>query len=321
MTVVVAEVMTDAVVLEDNSSQKEYYLKSEPKGSLFLCVELSLVSLNRILYFIGIKYIMLTLSTVQFAPIFGDKSANNKRIHSYIDSINSDIIVFPELCTTGYFFQSQVEAISASEPFSGETITALQHTATARNQIYVVGFAELGTDGKAYNSAALIMPDAKLSAVYRKTHLFYKERNCFAEGDTGFFVVEDTQRDVRIGMMICYDWRFPESARTLGLQGADIIVCPANLVTDVWHIVMPARALENKVYLAVANRIGTESAGGEELVFKGESAIWGYNGKIMAKSTADEESILTVIIDPAQTRNKSFNAFNDIFADRRPELY
>jgi predicted amidohydrolase len=264
---------------------------------------------------------MLTLSTVQFAPIFGDKATNIKTIHNFIDSIDSDIIVFPELCTTGYFFQSHEEALSAAEPFSGETIASLQQLSSTRNQIYVVGFAELGTDSNVYNSAALIMPDQNLTAVYRKTHLFYKERNCFAPGDTGFFVVEDRQRDVRIGVMICYDWRFPEAARSLGLLGADVIVCPSNLVTDVWHIAMPARALENKVYLAVANRIGTEIEGGEELVFKGESAIWGYNGRIMAKSGATEESILTVTIAPSQTRNKSFNAFNNIFADRRPEMY
>ncbi len=264
---------------------------------------------------------MLTLSTVQFAPIFGDKHSNIKTIHDFIDSLQSDIIVFPELCTTGYFFQSSEEAIAAAEPFSGETMTALQQKSTAHNQIYVIGFAELGDDGNAYNSAALIMPDANLTSVYRKTHLFYKESNCFAAGNSGFFVVEDAKRDVKIGVMICYDWRFPEAARSLALAGADLIVCPSNLVTDVWHIAMPARALENKVFLAVANRTGTETGGGEELVFKGESAIWGYNGKIMAKSGVDEESILTVTIDPAQTRNKSFNAFNNIFTDRRPEMY
>lgn len=264
---------------------------------------------------------MLTLSTVQFAPIFGDKAANISRINGFIDSLQSDIIVFPELCTTGYFFQNPEEALAVAEPFAGETINALQHKATERSQTYVIGFAELGDDGNAYNSAVLIMPDANLTAVYRKTHLFYKEGKCFAMGNTGFFVIEDKERDVKIGVMICYDWRFPEAARSLALAGADLIVCPSNLVTDVWHIAMPARALENKVFLAVANRTGTETAGGEELVFKGESAIWGYNGKIMAKSGIDEESILTVTIDPAQTRNKSFNAFNNIFTDRRPEMY
>ncbi|MBK9248197.1 MAG: carbon-nitrogen hydrolase [Ignavibacteria bacterium] len=263
---------------------------------------------------------MITLSTVQFAPIFGDKDANILKIHEVIDSLHSNIIIFPELCTTGYFFLNNDEALAASDQFDSDVIGALQRKSTQRHQIYVIGFAE-SDEGKVYNSAALIMPNPALTSVYRKTHLFYKERFCFSEGNTGFFVVKSDEFDISIGVMICYDWRFPESSRTLALKGADLIVCPSNLVTDVWHIAMPARALENKVYLAVANRIGTENRGGEELQFKGESGIWGYNGKIMAKSGVDEESILTVEIDPALTRNKKFNEFNDIFADRRPDKY
>lgn len=264
--------------------------------------------------------LMLTLSTVQFAPIFGDMAANVMSIHATIDSLKSDIIVLPELSTSGYFFQNSQEALEMSIPFDGEVLAGFQAKSSARGQIYVVGFAE--RDGeKSYNSAALLMPDPGLSMVYRKTHLFYKERFCFAEGDTGFVVVRDPERDISIGLMICYDWRFPESARTLALQGADLIVCPSNLVTDVWHIAMPARALENKVYLAVANRTGSEYRGGEEVSFKGESAIWGYNGKVMAKSGIHDESILTVEIDPALTRNKNFNEFNNIFTDRRPDRY
>ena len=263
---------------------------------------------------------MLTLSTIQFAPIFGRKHDNLVKIHQMIDSLESDIIVLPELCTTGYFFQNPQEAFDASDSFDGEMVAAFQAKSTERGQIYVVGFAE--RDGeKVYNSAALIMPDPALSSVYRKTHLFYKERFCFSEGDSGFIVVTDPKRDISIGVMICYDWRFPESARTLALKGADLIVCPSNLVTDVWHIAMPARALENKVYLAVANRTGSEFRGGEEVVFKGESAIWGYNGKIMAKSGVSDDSILTVEIEPSMTRNKNFNEFNNIFTDRRQGMY
>ncbi|MFW5702332.1 MAG: nitrilase-related carbon-nitrogen hydrolase, partial [Bacteroidota bacterium] len=128
-------------------------------------------------------------------------------------------------------------------------------------------------------------------------------------------------RDINIGTMICYDWRFPEAARTLALNGADLIICPSNLVTDVWHLVMPARALENKVYLAVANRIGRESSCGEELFFNGKSAIYGYNGQPMAIAGPEEEIVLSAEIDPAATRDKKFNEFNDLFSDRRPEMY
>ncbi|MFN8361168.1 MAG: nitrilase-related carbon-nitrogen hydrolase [Candidatus Kapaibacterium sp.] len=290
-----------------------------PSGFSFACTDS-----ERVYFIHSLSYYLmsvLTLSTVQYAPIFGDTIANIQKIHHLIDAVSSDIIVFPELATTGYFFQNEAESSAVAEAFTGETIRGLQAVATERRQIIVLGFAEKSDAGNIYNSAALLMPDPAFSMVYRKTHLFYKERFCFAEGDTGFVVVRDPERDISIGVMICYDWRFPESARTLALQGADLIVCPSNLVTDVWHIAMPARALENKVYLAVANRTGSEHRGGEEVVFKGESAIWGYNGKLMAKSGIHDESILTVEIDPALTRNKNFNEFNNIFTDRRPDRY
>jgi predicted amidohydrolase len=123
--------------------------------------------------------------------------------------------------------------------------------------------------------------------------------------------------------MICYDWRFPESARVLGLKGADVIVCPSNLVTNVWHIAMPARALENKVYVAVPNRAGEEVRGAENesVKFTGRSVIYSYNGSALAQAGAEEDEILTVEIDPLATRDKSFNALNDIFRDRRPDIY
>ncbi len=262
----------------------------------------------------------MKLSVVQFCPEFGAKEKNLKKVSDYASKIDSDIIVFPELCTTGYFFQSKEEVMKYAEPQDGPTVRAMQEISTAKDKIFVIGFAE--TDGeKVYNSAAVIMPDEQLTKVYRKTHLFYKERFCFSEGDTGFFVIEDKKRNIKIGTMICYDWRFPEAARSLGLLGADLIVCPSNLVTKIWDKVMPTRAIENKVYVAVANRYGKEIAGGEEVVFNGKSGIWKYNGELLMQAGASDETVLTVEIEPEKTRDKSFNPYNDIFGDRRPEFY
>jgi predicted amidohydrolase len=127
--------------------------------------------------------------------------------------------------------------------------------------------------------------------------------------------------DIRLGIMICYDWRFPESARTLALQGADAIICPANLVTTLSGKVFPARAIENKVYMIVANRIGTEQNAEEELLFRGESAIYDYSGDILAKASHEHEEVLYAMISPEKSRVKSFNSENDIFLDRRPDMY
>jgi predicted amidohydrolase len=270
----------------------------------------------------------MKLSIVQFTPVFGDKHENLRRILVHGERTDADLIVFPELCTTGYFFQSKEESAFYAETLGGETVEFFRAMAHAHDAMIVAGFVERGADGGVYNSALIISPDAV--HVYRKTHLFYKERFAFDEGNTGFFVVPHHRMDARIGTMICYDWRFPESARTLGLKGADVIVCPSNLVTNVWHLAMPARALENKVYLAVPNRAGEEqrvlanSNGNdatETVKFTGKSAVYDFNGTVLAEAGTHDDEILTVETTPAATRDKSFNAFNDIFTDRRPAMY
>lgn len=261
----------------------------------------------------------MKLTVVQFAPEFGEKEKNLKKIDDYAH-IKTDIIVFPELATTGYFFINREETTLYAEPFSGKSVSLMQSVSTSTKKIIVFGFAELYGD-KIYNSAAILFPNKNQSCVYRKSHLFYREFQCFSPGDTGFFTVYSEEFDLHLGTMICYDWRFPEAARTLALNGADLIVCPSNLVTDVWHISMPSRALENKVYFAVANRTGIEEREEESLLFKGASAIYSYNGSEMIKADATEETFLTVEFEPDKTRNKSFNQFNDIFKDRRKDLY
>lgn len=260
------------------------------------------------------------ISGVQFYPKFGEKENNISKIISFINNIDSDMIIFPELSTTGYFFQNENEVKNIAEEFSGQTVANIQKLASEQNKIIVFGFAEKDGDDY-YNSAAILFPDQHLSKVYRKTHLFYKERICFSEGNKGFFVIEDKSKDIKIGIMICYDWRFPEASRSLALLGADIIVCPSNLVTNIWRKVMPARAIENKVYFAVINRIGSENRNNEELFFNGDSAIYNYNGEVLDSAQVDNEKIITAEIFPEKTRNKSFNEINDIFADRRPKYY
>lgn len=262
----------------------------------------------------------LSVGLVQCAPVLGNMEANCQMISAAIQSADTDIIVFPELSTTGYLFTSKDILLPLALDIKSEVIKNFHEQAREKNAIVIIGFAERDNNAM-YNSAVLLFPEKQEPIVYRKTHLFYKEFLCFEQGNTGFFVIEDKERNVKIGTMICYDWRFPESARTLALKGADIIVSPSNLVTDVWHITMPSRALENKVYMAVANRYGSEKNEEEELIFKGESALWGYNGTIIAKAEKNGDAIIKGIINPAKTRDKAFNSVNDIFKDRRPEMY
>lgn len=262
----------------------------------------------------------MKLSVFQFSPIFGNKAENIAKMTSIVEKSTSDLIIFPELCTTGYFFLNFDETKSFSETIDGDTADHFKKLSKRLNKIIIYGFPEIDDSGKTYNSAITIFPDGKCF-IYRKTHLFYKEFLAFQPGNTGFNCFYSESLDINIGVMICYDWRFPEAARTLALKGADIIACPSNLITDVWHISMPSRALENKVYLAVANRTGEEIRDNEKVIFKGQSAIWGYNGDLMVKADNVSEIELIVDIFPEKTRKKSFNDFNDIFLDRKPEFY
>jgi predicted amidohydrolase len=262
----------------------------------------------------------LKLAVVQFSPRFGDKEKNFSRMQELVADISADIIVFPELCTTGYFFLSRQEVAEVAETASGQSSQFFRAMAQNKNAVVVAGFAERHQK-KFYNACIIVVPEIKSHHVYRKTHLFYKEKDCFDPGNTGFFVVKDKQREVAIGPMICYDWRFPESARVLTLLGADLIVCPSNLITDAWRLVMPARAIENKVYLAVANRAGMEKRKDEKLVFKGNSAIYDYSGRQLKKAGKKKDEVLLTEIYPAKTRDKSFNPLNDVLTDRQPQHY
>lgn len=263
---------------------------------------------------------MIRLATVQFTPCLGEPDANLEAIGKLLASVEADVIVLPELCTSGYFFVSREELEPFAEVPGGRACGFFHRLADKKRAIIVAGVPE-AAGGLFYNSVFVFRPDVPEPLIYRKSHLFYKERFVFEPGDTGFPVVRDERLDLSIGIMLCYDWRFPEVGRSLALDGAELIACPSNLVTDAWRKVMPARAIENKLYVAVANRCGTETRGEETLLFKGCSAVYDPWGEAVALADAEGDRVMVSEIDPRPCRDKSFNEFNDIFADRRPELY
>jgi predicted amidohydrolase len=263
---------------------------------------------------------MIRVAVAQFTPAHGRRSSNLEAIAGIVDNVAADLIVLPELCTTGYFFTSKDELTPLAEGTDGEASRMLGAMASSKGSIIVAGIAE--KSGAAfYNSVFVFRPGVPEPLVYRKSHLFYKESLVFEPGDTGFPVFRDERLDVTVGVMLCYDWRFPESARCLALDGADIIVCPSNLVTDAWRLVMPARAIENKLFVAVANRAGIEVKDGEVLEFKGHSALYDPWGVALIEAGPSEDETLVAEIDPSISRDKRFNDRNDIFLDRRPDLY
>jgi predicted amidohydrolase len=267
---------------------------------------------------------MLNISLVQFTPVWADVARNLQQIAHLLKDVQTDIIVLPELSTTGYSFINRDEALNAAEDLNGQSIIFFKQLAKAHQAMVIAGFVEKSA-GKVYNAALIAMPNGEVKS-YRKTHLFYREKECFTEGDSGFFVVDHPLKDCKVGIMICNDWRYPEAARSLALLGTDVIACPSNLVTDVWRIGLPARALENKVFVAVTNRCGTEIRQLEDdntqtLTFTGGSVLYNFTGEPIEQANKTEERVITLQIDPTLTRDKHFNQFNDLLNDRRPEYY
>lgn len=267
---------------------------------------------------------MVNVSIIQFTPEFGKPGHNLQQVERLLNGVSTELIVLPELCTTGYSFISKEEALAAADGPDSYTMDVFRKIASTRQAVVVAGYAEK-SGSKVYNSALIALPGGEIK-VYRKSHLFFREKVCFEQGDSGFFVVNHPFKDCKIGVIVCNDWRYPEAARSLALLGADIICCPSNLVSTVWQIGMAARALENKVYFAVANRCGTEirqlpDGSEQKLLFNGGSILYDYTGQPLAQANKTETTVFTVQIDPAATRDKYFNEFNDLLKDRRTDLY
>ena len=252
-------------------------------------------------------------------PVFGEVDNNVSRALRIISGVDADIVVLPELFNTGYQFINREEALGLAEEIpSGKTCEAMILLAQTKSMFLVFGLVEKDRD-HIYNSAVIAGPKGFVG-VYRKTHLFFEEKAVFDPGNTGFQVFNLGK--ARIGVMICFDWWFPESARTLALLGADIICHPANLVLPNCQQVMLARSLENGVFSITSNRVGVEARGGKTaLTFTGESQIIDNKGLLITKMGNNEKGIMIADIDPVLARDKSITEYNDRFKDRRPEFY
>ena len=199
---------------------------------------------------------MFKIGFAQFSPTRCDVSANVAAVERLLHGVEADLLVLPELANSGYLYASPEALVPFSEPGdgSGPFLSALRGLAGRTGGVIVAGFSELAAGGL-YNSAAAVGAAGVLQ-VYRKTHLFAGEKRLFQPGDTGFRIFEHA--GARVGMMVCFDWFFPESARTLALRGAQIIAHPSNLVLPYCQTAMFARCLENRVFAATTNRYGTE---------------------------------------------------------------
>ncbi|MDP1676605.1 MAG: nitrilase-related carbon-nitrogen hydrolase [Bacteroidota bacterium] len=260
----------------------------------------------------------MKVAVVQTDPQFGEKRKNIDQALHVMRSVSADVYVLPELFASGYNFLSIEETRSLAEPFRhGETYNNIKQFAVDRRCYVVYGFAEIDDDAL-YNSAGMIGFDGK-EEVYRKIHLFDREKLFFQPGNLGFNVYDTPYG--KIGIMICFDWYFPESARTLAAKGAQLIAHPSNLVLPNCPNSMPTRCLENRVFAATANRIGTEDRGGIRLSYIGQSQITSVKGEILHRASSDRLEVFVDEIDLTRADNKNVNERNNLFKDRRPEYY
>jgi predicted amidohydrolase len=255
----------------------------------------------------------------QFNPEFLAKAKNLEKIVRLTAKANADLLVFPELATSGYTFSSISQVLSIAETaHEGITATTMKKVAAEYNCSLVLGFAERQNDA-IYNSSMLINPQGN-SYIYRKTHLFLNEKIFFTPGNTGFQVFP-AKMGVNVGMMICFDWFFPESARALMLKGAQIIAHPANLVMPWCQKAMLTRSIENRIFTITANRTGSEFLQNNSNIFTGFSQITDTKGNILAQADGEEETVKIAVIDTDLADDKFITPQNNLITDRRNEYY
>lgn len=261
----------------------------------------------------------LQIAAVQTAPAFGAVDAN---VDAALDLVpeGCDLAVLPELFGTGYQFTSRDELRSFAEDLTGggpaPVCARLAAFAGDTGTTVVAGLAEAAGDAL-FNSAVLVRPDGTRE-LYRKVHLFLDEKSLFTPGDLGFPVFEAC--GTRIGVMICFDWIFPEAARSLALGGAELICHPSNLLLPWCQAAMVTRSQENMVPIVTANRVGTENRTGRELTFSGRSQLVSRLGERLAALDATEVGAAVAEVEIIE-RDKLFTARNDLWADRRPDQY
>jgi predicted amidohydrolase len=264
----------------------------------------------------------MKLALIQLAPRLLDRAANLEAALSWMQpaagQAAADLYLLPELFTSGYTFVRQDEVTSCAEAAgSGTSLDALAGFARRHDCHVVYGFPE--RDGnKFYNSANLVGPKG-LITTYRKLHLFGREKLFFSPGEAAAPVVELPWG--KVGLMICFDWYFPELARSLALRGAELLLQPANLVLPHCPQAMITRSLENRVFSATCDRVGIEENGDVRHGFIGSSQVVSPTGELLVRLSGDREEAAVVEMDLARARSKAVGQHNDLFADRAPAHY
>ncbi len=239
---------------------------------------------------------------------------------------NVQILCFQEIFTGPYFCPSQdTKWYNLAEPIpDGPTTKLMMEYAKRHNMVIVVPIYEVEMAGVYYNTASVIDADGKYLGKYRKNHIpqvkGFWEKFFFKPGNLGYPVFKTKYANV--GVYICYDRHFPDGARCLGLNGAEIVFNPsatvAGLSEYIWKIEQPAHAVANGYFVCAINRVGTEAPWniGE---FYGSSYVVGPKGNILSQASRDKDELLVCDIDLNEI--KEVRELWQFYRDRRPETY
>lgn len=270
----------------------------------------------------------LRVACLQMEPHVGRKADNLAHSLQHIAeaaAAGARLVVLPELCNTGYVFQSRAEAVEAAEPVPGGPSCRAWMSAAAQHGVVVVAGIAERVGERLYNSAAVLGPAGHLGT-YRKNHLWDAENLFFEPGDLGMPVFEI--EGGRFACAICYDMWFSEIYRMAAIGGADLLCVstnwvpmrgqPANLPIMANLLAMGA-AHTNALFVAAADRVGTERG----QPFLGSSLIVGPDGWPLAgPASRDGQEMLLADIDLSEARRlRALNSFNHVLKDRRPQMY
>jgi len=260
---------------------------------------------------------VVKVAAVQMEPVLLQKEHNLSRC---LDAMHTTgragarLTVFPECALSGYVFSSLEEALPAAEPVPGPSTERIVAACRELRSYVVIGLLE--QDGDRYYNAAALLGPAGLIGKHRKAHLPGVGIDRFLRPGDLPFAVYDTEVG-KIGMAICWESCFPEHIRTLVLQGAEIVALPTNwpdrqVVRVIRDLLVPARAVENAVYLVAVDRVGDEGG----ITFMGGSRVVGTMGAVLAEAKGYEEDIIYAELNLADTQEKM-----GLLSQRRPDLY
>lgn len=267
----------------------------------------------------------ITVASVQIDVELEDPVATRAKMIAWLDTAagrNADVVLFPELVlSAGYSLGDRFYDLAETVP--GPGTDELGRRAREHGMYVIAGLAERDPTGTVYNSAVIIGRDGEVAGLYRKTHIFTPTESFFALGTE--LPVFDLDFG-RVGIPICYDLEFPESARSLCLNGAELLLSmaahwvgtgsvgtPANFVRTIYA----ARALENRVPVVLSNRVGFDPGLNDRFI--GLSRIVDADGMTVAEASDDSECMIAATLDLEEQRRKR-QTYN-YFRDRKPLLY